>query len=179
MKNLLRALALFSILLGFPSGCGGGTGGTGGVPLSGRLIQLDGMPISEATVSIEPGGFQAVTDSNGEFFSEVDPGQEYIVSVEKSGGVNAIVPFAAPDASAGEVISAVFEAQNNAEVVVRVSVQPEAPPTPFPTPPAPTFTPTAPPTSTPYSTPTPLTATAIPIPTNSPIPTYSASPEPG
>lgn len=190
MKHAWRALLLLVLIAGIPLGCGGGTAGTGGVPLSGRLVQLDGTPIVEASVSIEPGGILTITDSNGEFFSEVISGREYTVSVGKPGEVNASGVFAAPNAQPGEIIAAVLEARDDSELGISVSVQPETPqastsPSPTPSPfSSPTSTPAAAtptviPTAFSTGTPTPVIATAIPIPTESPIPTASAIPEPG
>lgn len=55
------------LLLGFLGGCGGGTQGTGGIAIEGRLLKTDGTGLPDTTVTVAQTGDSTTTDLNGSF----------------------------------------------------------------------------------------------------------------
>lgn len=55
------------LLLGFLGGCGGGTQGTGGIAIEGRILKADGTGLPDTTVTVAQTGDSTTTDPNGSF----------------------------------------------------------------------------------------------------------------
>jgi hypothetical protein len=55
------------IVLGVLGGCGGGTQGTGGIAIEGRILKTDGTGLSDTTVTVAQTGDSTTTDQNGSF----------------------------------------------------------------------------------------------------------------
>jgi len=68
--NLKTLLTLLLILI--LGACGGGTEGTGGVTISGKLQTANSQPVAGVSVTVEETGDSAVTDQNGDFVIQTD-----------------------------------------------------------------------------------------------------------
>ena len=66
---LIQKLLWLSIalLLGVLGGCGGGTQGTGGIAIEGRILKTDGTGLADTTVTVAQTGDSTTTDQNGSF----------------------------------------------------------------------------------------------------------------
>ena len=81
--NKLRWLLCIAVSILILAGCGGGSSGSGGLPLSGQVRTADGTPIADATIEFfGQDYFKSFTDAEG-FYSTKLPGKgEFTISVQ-------------------------------------------------------------------------------------------------
>ncbi len=146
--------------------CAGGTSGTGGTSLQGRVLSESGAGVAAAHVVLQSisESIELITDAEGRFETHIDPHLEYTVAVSfaQFSAVSSLVP---PPVAPGDIVQAALTARGNTELEVVVET---ARPTPTPT-----VTAAQSPSSTPTVSPA---ATATPVPTATPAPT--ALPQP-
>ena len=177
-----RILAV--LLCTFLAGCGGGSKGTGGDELYGKVLFRDAQPAANVEVTTLSSGDSATTDENGDFRIEADlPAGDLPLGIDTKVFSSTVTIAGLP---AGESsIRCVIELDSAAQAarVTEVTIGSRHTPTPTPTkrPPAtPSPERTAKPTSSASATPTPVpqgTGTVTPSPTNSESPTPSPTPE--
>ncbi|MBN8549268.1 MAG: carboxypeptidase regulatory-like domain-containing protein [Deltaproteobacteria bacterium] len=171
--SLLRYVVLGACFI-CVTGCGGGTAGTGGVPLEGRVASLDGSAIPGASVVLESEGVlpqQFITNAQGRFDALINPTKTYQIHISVSGAAPVVAVLAADLTTPGNIVSADFKVVSSETVEVSIEIRPQS------ATPTPTLTATA--ASTPQSTPTArpaVTPTTTPtaIPTQSPFPAVIA-----
>ena len=167
------------------AGCGGGSKGTGGDELYGKVLFANSQPAANVEVTTLASGDSATTDEDGEFRIEADlPVGDVSVGID-TGTFSSTVTIAGVPAEDSTIRCVIeLDAQAQAARLTDVTIGDRRTPTPTPRPSAtPSQSPTGRPTGNPTSTPTQApqasgTVTPSPTPASSHTPTPSPTPEP-
>lgn len=128
--SLVLSVLFACALCAFAIGCAGGTSGTGGVSLEGRVARLNGNPIANATVALvsDDGSenFAVSTDGNGNFVTTISPEKSYSVTID-DGNSSSMTTLPSNITTAGNVIAADFVVSDGGRVDVTVTVRPVEP----------------------------------------------------
>ncbi|MBN8549194.1 MAG: hypothetical protein J0M12_07775 [Deltaproteobacteria bacterium] len=180
VRGLLLCSFVVFLLQGM--GCGGGTTGTGGTgssQFSGRIVSLDGMPISGASVVLEETGDTAISLEDGTFDIEsILPGTSatFLVETAEAQASTSIVDI--PPGPHDVTIQLKLDEKKNTVTVETKDIAPPKKPRRTPTPkPEPVLTPVVTPTGTaaPITSAVPTgTSTTTPLPDTTISPTATA-----
>ena len=173
--------ALFSTLLLLFAACGGGSTGTGGTgsEFSGKLVDITGKPVQNATLTIEETGDGSLTDAEGNFVIESDiPAGSVTLLVQAENSEGKTVMKDIPTGRQQVILNLRFNARDHTveitDRVVKPRPKPTAKPRPTSTPrPSRTSIPSTPvPVDTPLPTAVPVEPTVVPTspPTATPVP---------
>lgn len=177
VRQVLLLIGL--LVVGLIAGCGGSTTGTGGIPVSGRVLTSQGEPYAMLSITDTASGASTVTDEQGEYSFIIPfppPGTTSILLLftDSTQDFEAPASLSLPALEEGDSVIAAFVVDPEQQTVTVAELMSQTPtPTPVPTA-APTRTPAR--TPTPSRTPTPLpTRTATPdrpddTPTRTPTP---------
>jgi len=183
---VLTLLAVFTT--GLLVGCGGGSKGTGGDELYGKVLFSNAQPAANVEVTTLASGDSATTDENGDFRIEADlPSGDLALGIDTKVFSSTVTIAGVP--ATDSLIRCVIELDGAAQAarLTDVSIGNRHTPTPTPTHrPASSPSPerTAKPTKSPTGTPTPApqaseTATPTPVPSSSASPSPTPSGEEG